>query len=60
MEPYLFCQIALVGLSSDVTLLAFYGYYRKKRTRLIADVTPSLKHEKAEGMLRNLNGKEVV
>nr|CAB3230727.1 chordin [Phallusia mammillata] len=52
-------KMSLVGLSSAVTSVSFLGDYRKKRTRVIADVTSQYENGKAEGRLETLNGKEL-
>uniref|UniRef100_H2YY75 Chordin n=1 Tax=Ciona savignyi TaxID=51511 RepID=H2YY75_CIOSA len=52
-------QVALVGMSSRVTSISLVGEYRKKRTRVIADITPQFEDGAAQGTLESLNGKEL-
>nr|XP_026690585.1 chordin [Ciona intestinalis] len=52
-------KVALVGISSRVTSISLLGDYRKKRTRVVADLTPQFVNGKAQGRLENLNGKEI-
>ncbi|XP_076819430.1 chordin-like [Clavelina lepadiformis] len=52
-------KVNLVGLSSTLTSLAIFGDFRKKRSRVIDDVTSHYKAGIAEGTLPKLGGREL-